>query len=101
MHALRYVVTEHPRNHRVRYDDLSAALIAVPVDPATGETPDGVQSAFVVLAWHKDRGKVESAFVVWPGGTPEPLTLKTAEWLIADAERDGAPISLSFADIAD
>ena len=63
--------------HRDDFNSASIAIIQIP-EPES----DDIQTGYIVLTWNKDRGKTGNAIVICDDYDIEPLTLKTAEWVI-------------------
>ena len=74
----------HPLAVGYRRDDFNSASIGIIQIPKAES--DEIQMGYIVLTWYKNRGKTGNAIVICDDYDIEPLTLKTAEWVIKKAE---------------
>ena len=65
-----------------RRDDMSAACIGVIHIPDV-KVEDLPQQGYIVMTWYKQRGKTGQSYVMCDDDVPEPLTLETAEYVLA------------------
>ena len=82
--SLRYG-EKHPLAVAYERDDMSSASIGVVRIPEASE--EEIQQGYIVMTWYKNRGHTGRAIVVWDDFEPEPLTLRTAEWVLEQAEK--------------
>ena len=71
---------DHPFPHFFIRDDLRSGSLGLIRIPEWDE--EGIQQGYLVMTWYKSRGETGQAWVFWDSDEPEPLTLKTAEWII-------------------
>lgn len=69
--------------HAYHRDDMRSASIGVLIIPGEDtEEDDGTQQGYLIMTWYKSRGATGQAYVMCDDIKPEPLTLKTAEFII-------------------
>lgn len=84
MITLRKISEEEDTNMITFYarDDIRSASIGVVQIPET----EKVQQGYLVMTWYKDRGRTGQAWVMWDDNKPEPLALKTAEYILKNSK---------------
>lgn len=86
MNELRKLCENEDFDWRVNYhNDSNLGVVRIPLVNIDDDydTQNNVQYGFLVLSWYKNRGRTGQAMVMSDNDEPMPLTLTTAEFILA------------------